>query len=149
MNFLPIAINIEDKEILIVGGGKVAYKKAKVLSQYTNKITFLAIEFISELLTDFHDFKFIKDKYRKKYLKKYFIVYACTNNKKINEKIFLDARKLKMLVNVCDKPLISDFISPAIYKKDNISVAVTSNAIDVKKSVAVRDRIKEMLDDWI
>lgn len=147
MNFLPIAINIENKKILVVGGGKVALQKAKILSQYTNNLTFLAVEFLPELLESFGSCNFIKEKYKKKYLKDFYIVYACTNDEKINKKISKDARKLSILVNICDRPEISDFVSPAIFKKENISIAVTSNATDVKKSVAIRNKIKEFLEN--
>jgi precorrin-2 dehydrogenase/sirohydrochlorin ferrochelatase len=50
-----------------------------------------------------------------------------------------------VLVSVCDDPSLCDFISPAIVRDENICIAVTSNATDVKRSIRIRDRVK----DWI
>lgn len=150
MNFLPVGINISGKKILIIGGGNVAFQKAKILSQYTKDIDFLAKEFKEELVREFGDHKFIKKSYKKNYLKGYFLVYACSNDENLNRIISKDAKSLKILVNVCDKPDLSDFISPAIYKKENLSIAVTSNAKDVRKSIDLRNKIKEFLEDaWL
>ncbi|MGC8765981.1 MAG: precorrin-2 dehydrogenase/sirohydrochlorin ferrochelatase family protein [Brevinematia bacterium] len=147
MSYLPLAINIEGKKILIIGGGKVALKKAKILSQYTENITFLAKEFDKELLDNFNSYYFIQKPYKAKYLKGFSIVYICTDNPKLNEKISKDAKRRKILVNVCDNPSLSDFISPAIYKRGFMSIAVTSDATDVNKSIALRNRIREFLED--
>ncbi|URA09224.1 precorrin-2 dehydrogenase/sirohydrochlorin ferrochelatase family protein [Thermospira aquatica] len=147
MTFLPIAINIEGKKILIIGGGKVAFQKANILSLYTRNITFLALEFIPEIQTHFSDCVFLKRAYKKCYLKKFFLVYACTNDNTLNQQIAADAKKLSILVNVCDSPEFCDFISPAIYKKKNVSIAVTTNGTSAKQSVFLRNTIKEFLEN--
>jgi siroheme synthase-like protein len=76
-----------------------------------------------------------------------FLVYACTNIKLLNERIYGDCQELGILVNVVDNPLLCDFVSPAIYKNDYLSVAVTSNARDVYKSIEVRNKIKSILEN--
>ena len=40
-----------------------------------------------------------------------------------------------------------DFVTPAIFKKDYVSVAVTSNAQSVMKSIEVRNKIKNFLEN--
>jgi len=51
-----------------------------------------------------------------------------------------------MLVNIHDDPELCDFISPAIYKKENISISVSTNGIDALQSIAIRDKIKKMVE---
>ncbi|NTU54315.1 MAG: bifunctional precorrin-2 dehydrogenase/sirohydrochlorin ferrochelatase, partial [Chlorobiaceae bacterium] len=42
-----------------------------------------------------------------------------------------------------------NFISPAIIKKDEMTIAVSSNGQNVKKSVEWRNRLRDMLDhEW-
>jgi len=144
MNFLPIAINVDGKRILVVGGGNVALQKAKILSQYTSAMTFLALTFLPELVEGFPFCQFIQEAYHKKFLKGHFLVYACTDNQELNQRIACDARKKGILVNVCDMPLASDFVSPAILKEGHISIAVTSNGMDVRQSIAIRNKIRDM-----
>lgn len=144
ITFLPIAIRISGKKLLIIGGGKTALQKVKTLRQFTKSITILAPQVCAEIkqsgLT-------IKHKvYEPKDLPGYFLVYACTNNRALNARIRADAHKKGLLVNVIDDPASCDFISPAIYKKGLMTVAVNSNGRKVNKSVAWRDKIRKFLE---
>jgi siroheme synthase-like protein len=147
MTFLPIAINITDKNILLIGGGKVALEKLIALRQYSTNITIIAEEIhpqIQEL-----PLKVIQKSYKKFDLPGFFLVYACTNNPVVNEQIRQDCQELGILVNVADTRDKCDFISPAIYKKDHLSVAINSNGIDVKLSLKVRNLIRKLFEDGV
>jgi precorrin-2 dehydrogenase/sirohydrochlorin ferrochelatase len=50
-------------------------------------------------------------------------------------------------VNVVDDPELCDFISPAIFKQDYMTVAVNSYGVNVKKTIAWRDKIKKLLEN--
>jgi len=52
-----------------------------------------------------------------------------------------------MLVNVVDNRELSSFISPAVIRKDEMTITVSSNGENVKKSVAWRNKIREMMQD--
>ena len=144
MTFLPICINITDKKILIVGGGNTAAHKLKTLLKFTNNIAALAPEMSDEIKKS--GIKIIEKNYSKKFLNDFYLIYACTNNKNLNLKIKSDANKLGKLVNVCDSPDNCDFVSPAIFKRQNMSVAVSSNAQDVRKSIEWRNKIAEFFN---
>lgn len=144
MTFLPVCINITDKKILVVGGGKTAVHKLNTLIKYTRNITVLAPDIIDDIID--LDVECIKKNYSSNFLNPFYIIYACTNNSTLNLKIKADANKLGILVNVCDSPVNCDFTSPAIFKQQNMSVAVSSNAEDVKKSIKWRNEIKKILD---
>ena len=51
------------------------------------------------------------------------------------------------LINVVDNPVQSDFVSPAIFKKDKMTVAVGSNAQNVIESIELRNNIKEFVNN--
>lgn len=144
MIFLPIAINITGKKILIIGGGKVGFHKATLLHCYTDSVTVISPAFHEgfELLP----FTLIRKEYEPSDLLGAFLVYVCTGDETLNRKVKLEAEALGILTCVCDNPDLCDFISPAIHQDGNISVAVTSNGEDVRRSIAVRDRIKEVLN---
>jgi siroheme synthase (precorrin-2 oxidase/ferrochelatase) len=50
-----------------------------------------------------------------------------------------------VLVNIHDKPELCQFVSPAIYKNGDITVAVGSNARNVYESIRIRNEIQEIL----
>lgn len=141
--FLPVSINITGKKILIVGGGRVATHKLSLLSRFTNEITILAPAISSVIRRS--NFKIVQKEYHSSYLEGYFMVYACTNNHSLNQKIREEASVRGLLVNVADNPELCDFVSPAIYKNDYITIAVGSNAQNVKKAIEIRDKIETFL----
>jgi precorrin-2 dehydrogenase / sirohydrochlorin ferrochelatase len=144
MNFLPVCLNIDNAGIIVVGGGKAAEQKLKTLLLYTRHITVCAPEIRRSIQV--LPVTCLKQSYKEEVLEGARIVYACTNDRNINRQIATDARRRQILACVADDPEFCDFISPALYKKDHMSVAVSSNARDVKRSVAWRNRIAEAFE---
>ncbi len=119
-------------------------QKVKTLRQFTKSITILAPQVCAELKES--GFTVKQKAYEPKDLAGYFLVYACTDDQALNVRIRADAHKKDLLVNVIDDPENCDFISPAIYKKGQMTVAINSNGRKVNKSVAWRDRIIKFLE---
>ena len=142
---MPIAINIRNQRILLIGGGRVALHKIVSLQQYKAELYVLAIHVCEEIKK--LPVWYTEKAYERNDLTGAFLVYACTNIKSLNEQVYSDCQDLGILVNVVDNPLLCDFVSPAIYKKDYLSVAVSSNARYVYKSIEVRNKIKTILEN--
>jgi len=64
----------------------------------------------------------------------------------LNQQIKTDAESLGILTNVVDNPGLCDFVSPAIYKRNHITIAVGSNGQEVSRAIAVRNKIRENLE---
>lgn len=143
--YLPISFNISKKKIIMIGGGKVAVHKLSSLLKFTTDITVIAPEINNEIKND-RRLNCICKIYEKSDLLNFNLVYACTNKRDLNAEIKEDANLMGLLVNVADDPELCDFISPAIYKNENLTVAVGSNAKDVKAAIRIRNWIKEKLD---
>jgi precorrin-2 dehydrogenase/sirohydrochlorin ferrochelatase len=143
--FLPINVRIDDKKILFIGGGKLATHKIVTVEKYTSNITILAPEIHDEVKEK--GFTELYKEYEKSDLKGFFLVYACTNNLEVNRRIKADAETYGILVNVVDNRELSDFISPAVFKQDEMTVAISSNGQNAKKSVEWRDKIKAILQN--
>lgn len=148
MNFLPISINVTNKKILLIGGGKVATHKASIIARFiTDNVTVISPDFTSEIRQ--LPFTFIQKNYDKNDLKDFFLVYVCTGDHELNRQIKADAEELGILTSVCDAPLLCDFVSPAIFKQEHLTIAVSSNAQNVYQSIAVRDRIAKLSDNGL
>lgn len=145
LRFLPISINVTNKKILLIGGGKVATHKAAILARFVDQATVVAPEFTDEILQ--LPFTFVHKAYEKNDLNGSFLVYACTGDHELNKQIKTDAETLGILASVCDAPLLCDFVSPAIHKQGNITIAVGSNGQDPSRSVAIRNQITELIKD--
>jgi siroheme synthase-like protein len=145
LQFLPISINVTNKKILIIGGGKVATHKATILARFVNSVTVIAPEFTEEIRQ--LPFTFIVKEYKPGDLNGFFLVYACTGNHDLNKRIKDDAEAAGILTSVCDSPLLCDFISPAIHKEGNITISIGSGGQLVLQSIAIRNQIKELIEN--
>lgn len=146
-HFFPISLNITKKRCLIIGGGSVAQEKIKRLLKFNTSIT-LVSPFITEALKKLTNRRVINFKrayYKKSFIKKKDIVFAATSSKALNRRISKDAKAKGVLVNIVDSKEYSTFIMPAIYKRRNITVAVSTSGVSPALAKRLRDRIKE---DW-
>jgi siroheme synthase-like protein len=145
MTFLPISINVTNKKILLVGGGKVATHKGQIMARLVQNVTVISPEFTDEIRQ--LPFEFVQKEYEKTDLVGYFLVYVCTGNHELNAQIRADAEEQGILTSVCDAPLLCDFVSPAIHKHGHVTISVASNAQNVYQSVAVRNQITQLIEN--
>jgi siroheme synthase-like protein len=145
--FLPISINITNKKILLIGGGKVATHKGQIIARFAQNVTVIAPEFTDEIKQ--LPFSFIQKTFDPTDLIGFFLVYVCTGDHELNQQIKEYASELGILTSVCDAPLLCDFVSPAIHKSGHITISVASNAQDVYKSVDLRNQITELINQGI
>lgn len=146
-NFLPVSINISGKKILVIGGGRVGYHKSVILHRYTESVTVVS--------KNFHEgfrnlpFTYIQKEYESTDLEGAWLVYICTEDHALNRRIKQDAERMHILASVCDNPSLCDFVSPAVYKEGDLTIAVGSNAKDVHRSIRVRNNIREAIMDGV
>ncbi len=143
--FLPISIDIANSKILIIGGGQSALKKIRILQRSGANIEVVAENIIDEVYASgviCH-----QKRYEKSDLNGYLMLYSCTNNEALDKQIAEDGIEAGVLVNIHDNPTLCQFVSPAIYRDGNISVAVSSNAENVYEAIRVRNLIQEYLEN--
>jgi siroheme synthase-like protein len=145
--FLPVSINITDKKILIIGGGKVGYHKAAILSRFTDKVTVISPGFHEAFAS--LPFELVEKRYERRDLTGAFLVYVCTEDEELNARVKKDSEELGILASVCDNPVSCDFISPAIYKEGDVTISVSSNARDVRRSINIRDQVQKLSAEGI
>lgn len=148
MHFLPISIDIKNEQILIIGGGKVGLHKVEGLERFTQNIKIISRE-VSDEIKERKWLTIVEKEYEPSDLEGHLIVYAATNNQTLNTQIRNDARAYRCLVNVVDKPANCDFISPAIFKHNDMSVAVSSNGTNVYGSIQWRNAIQHLVETGV
>jgi siroheme synthase-like protein len=145
--FAPISVNVKDRNILIVGGGKSALLKARGISRFTENITVIAPEIVEELKVI--SLNTIYEAYKEIHLDNFFMVYACTNDTILNEKIRQDCQQRNILCSICDNPDDSTFVSPAIYKNQDITISIGTNGNSPKRAISIRNQIQELIEKGI
>jgi precorrin-2 dehydrogenase/sirohydrochlorin ferrochelatase len=138
--YLPINLNVNRKKCLVVGGGKVAERKVKNLLICGAKVVVVSPELSPALKRK--RIRWVKARYAKKYLAGTYLVIAATNDHKLNRRIAKDCRKNRIIMNVVDSAKDSDFISPAVLRKQGLVVAVSTDGKKAVRSKRVRDELK-------
>lgn len=147
-NFIPISLNIHEKKVVIVGGGRVALHKAQMFKNFSCKVTVVSQAFRQEFDSLSYATLCLKT-YEENDLAGATLVYACTDNHSLNLQIKKDANRAGILASVCNNPTMCDFITPAIFSQDNVSIAVSSGGENVKQAVGVRNQIETLTNQGI
>ena len=142
--YYPILLNIQGKKCLVVGGGEVALRKAQMLVEHGANVEIVSPTFCPELnqLVKDGTIQAIHRDYETEDLNDVFLAVAATDDIKTNEKVATEARKIGILVNVVDKPDISDFIVPSYFRRGDIIVAVSTSG----RSPALARKIRGELE---
>jgi siroheme synthase-like protein len=142
--YYPILLNIQGKKCLVVGGGEVALRKAQMLVEHGANVEIVSPTFCPQLnqLVKDGTIQAIHRDYETEDLNDAFLAVAATDDIKTNEKVATEARKIGILVNVVDKPDISDFIVPSYFRRGDIIVAVSTSG----RSPALARKIRGELE---
>lgn len=127
----------------MAGGGSVARRKVRSLLDSGAMVEVVSPDVDEKIRawTENESLKIITDHYQTSYLEGAFLVVAATDDKEVNRKIGADAHKRNILCNIVDNPDLSDFIVPAVARRNGIAVAVSTSG----KSPALARRLKDLI----
>jgi precorrin-2 dehydrogenase/sirohydrochlorin ferrochelatase len=147
MSFFPLFLNLENKKILIVGGGKIAYDKASRLLPFTKNITIQSIDFSPKLLELAKDnlLEIKKSSYKKGDINGFDIVITAVNDINLQINIYLESRNSRIFVNSVDLKEYSDFIFPSYIKKDDLIISFSTSGISPAISKHLKKHILSSL----
>lgn len=135
----PAMINLTDQKVTIVGGGKVALRKAKAFLEFGGKVTVMSHDFAEGF--DRLSVNCIQGQYKETDLESSFIVVAATNDPEVNKQIGIYCKKRRILCNVIDNPDLSSFIVPAYMKRGDLIIGISTHG----KSPSLASKIKQDL----
>lgn len=143
MSYFPMMINLDGKEVLVIGGGAEGLKKVKILHDFGAVITLVAPDAEQEAigLADRFAYRAFSDEDITG--KNYALIVAATDDKDLNGRISALASSEHIPVNVVDDTERCTFIFPAIVKERDVVCAVSSGG----KSPYVAQYVKKLIND--
>ena len=143
MKYYPVFLELSGKKAVIVGGGRVAERKAAALMK-AGAIVEVVSPAITKGLGDYRKKGLIRHK-RKKYekadLKDAFIVIAASSSIETNSQVNMEARQL---INVVDTPSEGNFITPSIVRRGPLTIAISTEGCSPAVSKAIRKEIQSL-----
>lgn len=129
--YYPLLLDIAQKPCIVLGGGKVAERKVKMLLRFDAKVKLISPDVTNalRLLAQKGKIDIVGRHYRATDLRNASLVFAATDDEKTNTRIRDDARLRNIPVNVVDNPGLCDFIVPSIIKKGPLVIAISTSGV--------------------
>ena len=146
--YFPLFMDISDKKIVVIGGGNIAARRVKVLSQFCRNLTVVAPRIHPDLLTleEKGQIRVIRREYEREDIYDAWMVLATTDQHKLNEEIYSVAKCLGALVNVASNREKCDFHFPGIVRKNHFVVGLNASGMDHKGAARLKKRIEEAVE---
>ena len=143
--FYIACLKLEGRKCLVVGGGDVGLEKVEGLLACNGDVTLGAPEATPPLraLADEGSIRWERREYEPRDLERSFMAIAATNDTDVNIRIYEDAERRAMLVNVVDVPPLCNFILPAIVRTGPLAIAISTAGASPALAKRIRDQIAD------
>ena len=144
----PINLLLTGRQCLVVGGGSVACRKISGLLDAGALVTVVAIRLDPELLSlaGEHKLEFRQRFYQASDLESMTLVFAATDDPEINAAILADCQEKRILCCVVDHQWpAGDFITPASFRYEGVTVSVSTGGSSCKEAKLVREILEKQL----
>ncbi|MEZ9605277.1 NAD(P)-dependent oxidoreductase [Vibrio sp. 10N.261.55.A10] len=148
MRYFPMFLDVENKPILVVGGGEVACRKVDSLLRAGADVTLVSPKvapYLKQLVGE-NKLHWVQNFYSSQIISKnYLQVWATTDNPSLNHQVYNDAKKLGILVNVVDDLPYCDFITPSMINRGRIQIAISSGGASPVLVRNIREKLETVL----
>ena len=143
MDYLPVFLDLTSKKCVIIGGGEVAHRKAKLLLKTEALVHIVAAEF-SERVKDLNSdaCTLVTEEFNQRHLIDAVLVIAATDSASVNREVATAANSLNIPVNVVDEPALCSCIMPALIDKSPVVIAISTGG----NSPVLTRRLKELIE---
>lgn len=145
--FFPVSIDLNNKNILIIGAGKIALRKVETLMSYNCNILVITKDILEEKFLELeknNKIKILKNQeFEEKFLENIFLVIAATDNEVLNKNISQLCINKNILVNNITSKDDMNVRFASIYEKDDIQIAISANG-NPKKAIEIKNKIKDI-----
>src|SRR5215211_9376745 len=143
--FYIACLKLTGRRCVVVGGGDVGLEKVEGLLACDGDVTLVAPEAIEPLreLAEEGSIRWERREYRSEDLEGTFMVIASTDDTDVNIRVYDDAERRAMLVNVVDVPPLCNFILPAIVRSGPIAIAISTAGASPALAKRMRNQIAD------
>jgi precorrin-2 dehydrogenase / sirohydrochlorin ferrochelatase len=145
MGYIPIFLDVTGRKCVVAGGGEVAARKVEALLEAGAQVIVVSPRLSRPLdsLAARGLVTHIARDYEHGDIRGCVLVYAATDNLKLHSELAAEARALGIAVNVVDVPELCTFISPAVVKRGDLQIAISTGGA----SPAFAARLRRALEN--
>ena len=151
MAYFPAFLKLDNKKILIVGGGYIAYEKLDHLLDFSKDISVIALELSNDMQETIqkNNLHFEKRAYVRGDIKNFAVVIVAVDDIPLQADIFAESKQYNCLCNSVDSVDYCDFIFPSYIKKDDLTIAVSTSGASPAMAKHLRIYLQNLIPDSI
>jgi precorrin-2 dehydrogenase len=144
--FFPIYLNLSGKRVIVIGGGEVAERKITSLSGTGAEITVISPDVTPRLLSlsQSNAISWQKRRYIPGDCSGATLVFTATDDPATSRAVWEEATSAGILVNTADQPSLCDFIMPAVVRRGDLAVAISTGGASPALAATLREKLSEM-----
>ena len=147
--FYPAFIDLENRPVLVVGGGIIAQRKVETLLEAGALVTVVSPQ-ITEQLDAYGQSNRISVRQRgfiPSDVDGVSLVISATDDPTTQTEVASIAASKNVLVNTVDKPELCSFIVPAILRRGDITIAISTSGKSPSLAAELRARLDRVLTE--
>lgn len=147
--FFPVSIKLEGKNVLVIGAGKIAYRKIETIIKQKCNIKVITKSIEENRFEDLMNNKKISleiKEFKEEDLENIFLVIAATSNEKVNRDIVELCMNKNILVNNITSKDEMNLRFSSIYESEDFQISVSTKEGNPKRAIEIKNLIKEFLE---
>ncbi len=151
MSFFPAYFSLENRKILLIGGGAIALEKLEKLVDFTHNITVITQEVSTDFLefATLHQIAIEQRTYMVGDINGYDIVIVATDTIPLHRAIYEESRSSRILVNSVDDTAYCDFIFPSYIKRGDLTISISTSGASPALAKRLRAYIEKLIPSKI
>lgn len=147
--YYPIFVDLQNKPVLVVGGGTVAYRKVMTLLDHGAIVKIVSPKILPELnaLVDSVRCFWEEKEYSNEDIQDASLIFSCTEKEEVNAEVSRNAKEAFRLINVVDDPEKCSFIVPSILERGDLTIAVSTSGSSPIVARQIRADLEERYGD--
>ena len=147
MSFFPAFIKLENRKVLVIGGGKIAGDKISHLLDFTKDITIISPKIDENVknMIEKNRLVYIDREYQKGDIENFYIVIVAADDIELQKRVYLECQEKRILCNSVDSIEYCDFIFPSYTKRGDLIIAISTSGASPAFSKYLRRAIESLI----
>lgn len=144
MSYYPALLDLRDKLVAVIGGGQVAARKVASLLEVEARVRLVSPRLAPDTQGQAHSpgVELRQREFEPQDLDGVALVICATDNEILNRSVAAEAEKRGLFVNVVDVPPLCSFIVPAVVRRGELTLAVSTGGASPAAARRLRERLQ-------
>jgi len=149
MQLYPVMLNLENRRVVIIGGGDVALRKARDLLEAGARVLVISPQVHNDIQALAGAYgaclEILQRPYQPGDLAGAALVFSATSSAEVNRAVFIEAQERNIFINAVDDPPNCSFFIPSFTRKGDLILALSTSG----KSPALAARLRREIEKHI